>query len=389
MCPLKRVKPINALGWDGRLTNAATLLPVDDRFVENHPGFWSLCSWSTPDYSRSSHGGVAVVDPSPIDPEDDQPAELPDILTKRKAHKGKEVLSIDVPKKYYHTLSHLDILHGNIRINGLLSKWIPGDAKTIEITDNEGNEVIAYIDETRTILNVRDWILIRNLTYGDKIYIQQGHKQDGLYVHPYGKRDERVYQEALQHQDIEKLIAEARRVNKTYHDLMIEVMGAFGMAMHREDIFQLVDYQRIAARNTIFEILSLIECPYVELRYFVPKGKGFWLFDRNKKRAYDMKMKELLDENNSLKGQIALISTRLENVSDTTDQLAKFKQRIEILESSIFTLVEEKARLTTRIHELEVEKSQANQVNDELNMRLNHLQNKISELEGNILIASG
>ena len=238
---------------------------------------------------------------------------MPSTLTEREPQGDTQPPPNAEEQKHRHTLSLLDILHGSIRISGLLKKWIPKAPKSILLLDNENNEVVAYVDESHTILNIRDWIQKRQLSYGDKIYLQPGSRPASLYISPYGKRDQRVYQEALHHQDIEKLIAEARRVNITYHDLMIEVMEAFGIPLHREDIFQLVDYRRTATRNTIFEILSLPDCPYEELRYFELKGKGYWSFDRHRKKAFDMKMKELLDENALLKVQIAVLSEREEN----------------------------------------------------------------------------
>jgi hypothetical protein len=372
---------LNALNWDGRLTNAPDLLIQDNRFVEKHKGFWVLSTWLSPDYDRTSQGGVAVFGPTSVTgTEDHLPVEIPTILTRRRRREGTKPLADVKQKKFYHTLSQLDILHGNIRISGLLKEWIPKTAKTILLMDDEANKLVAYVDETHTILNIRDWTQKRELTYGDKIYLQPGSQPTSLFIRPYGKRDERVYQEALRHQDIEKLIAEARQVNMTYHDLMIEMMEAFGIPLHREDIFQLVDYRRTATRDTIFEILSLTDCPYEELRYFIPEKKGLWSFDRQRKKAFDMKMKELLDENASLKGQITLLSENKGNEQDITAKLSHLKQKVQSLEQSIQKLNNEKSSLSVRIQALEAEKSRVDQFNQQLKEKLTQVQQHLTEL---------
>ena len=346
-----------AIQWDGRLTNAADLMAKDERFVEVHESFWILNTWLSPDYDRSSRGGVAVIGSTTVLESDTGiTVALPETLTGRE-HPARTGSPQDIEQKsVYHTLSFLDILHGNIRISGLLKKWLPKTCETIHLFDNENNESIAYVDETHSILNIRDWIHKRELSYGDKIYFQPGSQSDNLYIRPYGERDQRVYQEALQHQDIEKLIDDARRVNMTYHDLMMEVMEAMSIPLHREDIFQLVDYRRTAARSTIFEILSLSECPYDELRYFVPKGRGYWYFDRQRKKVFDMKMNELLTENESLKNQVTLLANHIASEEDNAAS-TQLKQKIQSLKKSIEDLIAEKSSLSNKIQALEAEKS--------------------------------
>jgi len=372
---------LNALGWDGRLTNANELLVQDSRFIERHPGFWILGSWTAPKFERVPQAaGVGVKTASLSGLDEEPPSELPTKLTQRKRRNTAEELAENEQKRFYRTLSHLDVLHGNIRISGLLKKWIPKTFDTILLFDEKSNNYVAYIDETHTILNVKDWIVNRELSYGDKFSIQPGTEPDILFIRPYSKRDERVYQEAIQHQDIEKLIDEARRVNMTYHDLMIEVMTAFDTPLHREDIFQLVDYRRTATRNTIFEILSLPECPYEELRYFVPKGKGYWSFNLQRKRAFDMKMKELLDENASLRGQIVLLTENKEDIEEIASVLTQYKQQVQSLEKTIEALQAEKTNLATRISEVNEEKSHEDQTNIQLQENFAQVQQQLAEI---------
>lgn len=372
---------MSALDWDGRLSNVAELLALDDRFIEIYKGFWILSTWSSPDYDRTAQGGIAVFGSTHVSEiDDDSSPEIPTSLTKRSTRNAPKIPAVEQQVKCYHTLSNLDVLHGNIRIIGLLKKWIPETAETILLVDDVNIEMVAYIDETHTILNIRDWINRRALTYGDKISIQPGRTKGRLFIRPYGKRDERVYQEAIQHQNIEGLIEEARRVNKTYHDLMVDVMVALDIPLHREDIFQLVDYQRTAVRNTIFEILSLTDCPYEELRYFVPKGRGYWSFDQRKKRAFDMKMTELLAENAALKGQIAQFSERNESEQDITAGQAQLEQKIQSLEQSIRVLTNEKSELSIKNQTLDAEKSKGESDYYQLMNNLTQVQKSLLEL---------
>ncbi len=375
--PLKEL--VNqAIGHDGRLTDADSWLSNDARFLLVHDDFWTLSSIPSPDFDRSGAGGVAVFRTN-----EDQPGGNTGLgtgdgkLTHRKPRPKKDEETPEPRKKEYRTLTHLDILHGNLRIAGMLRHWIPSGANNVHCRDEEDYEFIAYIDETGAILNIREWLEKRSLTYGDKISIQPTEKQDELLIRPYGSRDDGVYQEAINHQEIEKLIEEARLVNKGFHDLMIEVMEAFVHPLHREDIYQLVNYQRTASRATISEILSLPDCPFEELRYFIPVGGGNWKFDRERKEAYDMKMQELLAENGSLQKKLLGLQAQMEDQKDSTNRVRVFTEQNKLFQQMI-------AETNTRVEKLQEDKLAAEGTISGLRAELETQRAQISELQTRI-----
>ena len=325
-----------AIGHDGRLTDAEVWLSKDVRFLHVHDDFWTLSIAPSPDFDRSGAGGVAIFPITEDGLLKNKSTEIGDgKLTYRQPRPKKDEETSEPRKKEYRTLTHLDILHGNLRIAGMLKHWISSEATNVHFIDEEDYEFIAYIDESGSILNIREWLEKRGLTYGDKISMQPASQQGELLIRPYGTRDEGVYQEALAHQEIEKLIEEARKVNKGFHDLMIEVMEAFDYPLHREDIYQLVNYQRTASRATISEILSLPDCPFEELRYFILVGAGTWKFDRKRKEAYDMKMQELLIENGSLQEQVVRLQSQLESQKGWTDRMQVLTEQNELFQQTI------------------------------------------------------
>lgn len=339
------------LGRDGRLTDAAQLLHQDDRFIEVHPNFWALQGFQIPTFDRTSGPIVGVVAGRGHGQEQItvQDVEIPTSLTRRKKRTANNATTLAPGQCIHITLRHIDILHGNLRVRSDLRRFLPPEGTTVQFIDDLGASFIGYLDETRSILNIRDWLVSRKLTFGDKLTIQPRHHDNALLIAPRGDRDELVYQEALQHQDIERLIEEARLVNKSFHDLMIEVMESIGAPLHREDIFQLVDYQRTASRNTIFEILSLTECPYEELRYFVPVQRGYWTFDRKRKEAYDMKMNELIEENTALRGKTILLEDKVDFLTGKAQELSIPNTT---LQAEVNQLKQEKLNLQCEITEL-------------------------------------
>ena len=235
----------------------------------------------------------------------------PKTLTRRSRRKQKRKSTVKRYQRLTVTLGHLDVRHGNLRVNRRLRALLPKDTKTVQFADETGRSFVAHLDDTGGLLDLRGWLAERGLTYGDKVLIQATAEAEVLHIYPKGERDEQVYQEAIQRQDIERLIEQARQTKKSYHDLMIEVMEFIGAPLHREDIYQLVDYHRTASRAHVFALLSLPGCPYEELRYFVPHGHGYWSFDRQRKEAFDMKMRALEAEIKDLRAENARLQERL------------------------------------------------------------------------------
>ena len=371
----------NYFGRDGRLTNLSELLSLDDRFKEIHPEYWILSTWQPENFSRewiNRNPAVSKAINDSVTPTGQ--VVIPKILTRRGQNQDEDDTERKLNNKIYITLGHLDIYHGNIRINEKLDSWIPSEAITVRLIDPHGFEIIGFIDVTRRILSIKEYIHKRSLTYGDKIFMQRGNEQGSIIISQYGQRNQRVYQEALNHKNLERLIEEARRVNKSYHDLMVEVMEDMGIPLHREDIYQLVDYQRTASRNTISQILSLRECPYEELRYFVNRGNGMWLFDRRRKDAFDMKMNELEEEN-------ILLRTKIKELTEKDEVLAKLNQTIIQLEHKNKELEQGNNEIKQQLEKIKIEFESKKHSADGLNTEL---QSKVYQLErenGKLLLA--
>jgi predicted nuclease with TOPRIM domain len=364
------------LGRDWRLTDAEARLQADERFQEVHPGFWTPHGFKPPPIEREPVISPSVRGSAELYVEFDELRVK--ALTPRASKGRKPKHEVSRPRQVTVTLGLLDILYGNLRVNRQLRALLPEGAKTVQFTDEEGRAFIGYLDDAGDLLDLRGWLAERRLTYGDKLLIQASSEPDTLHIRPTGERDERVYQEAIQRQDVERLIEEARRTKKSYHDLMIEVMEFVGAPLHREDIYQLVNYNRTASRAYIFALLSLSDCPYEELRYFVSHGHGYWSFDRKRKEAFDMKMRELEAEIKSLKAENARLHERLH----------KQREHLRTVEEERNAAQEEVMRLSSQLEatqeiaaQLQKRSSQLEQVNQQLQAKLQKQTQRIQALE--------
>lgn len=336
-CPIPIARIVSgALDKNFQFTDAEQKLREDDRFLEIYPGFWSPADYSPDNLERKSIGNVAVSN-VPFPQSGD--VTIPNALTKRKRRRRGETAA--TTEKVVVALSLLDIRYGNLHIPPKMQDWLPSEGNDyIEITDEKGFSFLGTLDETHSLLDIKQLLTRRGLTYGDKVRIEP--RNGSLFICPTGERDTRVETEAARHEDIDRLVEEARLVKKSYHDLMIDVMEMIGGPLHREDIFQLVDYQRTAVRQSIFMTLSLVDCPYEELRYFVPEGNGYWSFSRERKEAYDMKMQELVDENASMAGLIVLLQDKLEST----------KMQVEKLQQGVLPDQQEREKMREELNQL-------------------------------------
>lgn len=367
----------NALDLQADLTDALEKISGDSRFIEIRPGFWAHSNYKPPEFTRRRIPVPQVSNQPTTTSVEEKQISLPEELTKRKRRKSKRKNDTP-PKSVTLTLDHLDIRHGNIRVTSELAHFIPDKAEAINLVDEEYYQFTGILDDTRSLLMVSHWLKRRNLTYGDKIVIQPTDDPMTLSIYPKGERDERIYSEAVRHQDVEKLIEEAETTKQSYHDLMIDVMEAIGGKLHREDIYQLVDYHRTAHRSYIFSLLSLVDCPYEELRYFVPHGNGYWSFDRKRKEAFDMKMKELESQVDELRAENKHLSERMRKQrlhlktleaakKDTSGKVNKSEKQVQKLQDNLEKVVGELEKRDLEIAELQKDKSS--------------LSNKISNLQ--------
>jgi predicted nucleic acid-binding Zn-ribbon protein len=372
------------LDRETHLTDAEARLRADSRFREILPGVWTAKDLQPPSekripfFNRPIHSEKVSVIP------EDEYTVMED-LTVRVSQPTGETASIQ-RRQITRTLSLLDVRHGNLLIDQAVASLMPSDDEpAVHFTDELGNEFTGWVDRGNNLLQgLGSWFETRRLTFGDKIVIKATDQDGFLEIQPKGQRDERVYQEALQRQDVEKLIQSAQQTRKSYHDLMIEVMDYFNQTagvpvpLHREDIYNLVNYNRTASRSYIFSLLSLTDCPYEELRYFVPHGRGYWSFGLDRRRAFDMKMKQLLEKVEQLEAenkrlQQTVVSAK-EGEVESGVEITKLMQQMREQDARIAELSTQNAQLLDTNQRLRAEKE------DQLR-RITELDTQVSALK--------
>lgn len=377
------------LNREAHLTDAEARLRADSRFREVLPGVWMAedlqlpLECRIPVFNRPIRSETVSLVP------EDEYTETED-LTVRETRPNGETVS-HYQSQIIRTLSLLDVRHGNLVIDRAIANLMPpDDGSTVLFTDELGNEFMCWVDQENDLLQgLGRWFEERRLTFGDKIAIRATDQAGFLEVRPKGQRDERVYQEALQRQDVEKLIKSAQQARKSYRDLMIEVMGYCYQAagepvpLHREDIYNLVNYNRTASRSYIFSLLSLTDCPYEELRYFASHGRGYWSFDPKRKKAFEMKMKELVarveqlrTENKRL--QQSVTSAREGEVESTAEK-ARLTRQVREQEARIVELSTQNTRLSETNQRLSAVNEDELRQTKELTSQVSTLKTQVAE----------
>jgi hypothetical protein len=337
-----------ALNREAKLTDAEAKLKGDARFRELLPGVWALADLELEAQDRTPIFNMPVRSDS-ISVVSDEEYTVAEDLTLRESQTCGGPISTQ-RQQVTRTLSLLDVRHGNLVVDRALAALLnTGSEAIMHFSDEIGNEFTAWVEEANPLLQgLKPWFDARDLTFGDRILLRATGHAGFFEIRPKGQRDERVFQEALQRQDIERLIESAREMHKSFHDLMIEVLTYFSQCagtpvpLHREDIYNLVNYNRTASRNYIFSLLSLPGCPYEELRYFVSHGRGYWSFDPGKKKAFDMKMKELITQVESLEAensrlrQSALLTVKGSEENDI--ERKRLVRRVDALEQQLMSI---------------------------------------------------
>ncbi|MFW6116522.1 MAG: hypothetical protein ACOC6F_02235, partial [bacterium] len=382
------------LDREAHLTDAEERLKADSRFKEINPGVWATADLEPVSGERRSifNRPIRSAEISVV-PENEY-TEVEE-LTERESWSRPEKDPIHI-RQITLTLSLLDVQHGNMVVDRAMAGLIPeGLGEAVHFTDELGDEFTAWIDEENDLLQgLGNWFEARELTFGDKVRISRGAEAGFLEIEPTGQRDERVHEEALQRQDVENLIQDAGKAGKSYHDLMIEVMKSLNQAagkqvrLHREDIYDLVNHRRTASRSYIFQLLSLTDCPYEELRYFVPHGDGYWSFDPGRRKAFEMKMKELVEEVERLEAQKEHLQQSLgsareaqEERSAAVDNLA---EQVRIQASRISEMVAENDRLSEKNEDLKNENERLHEQIAELDTRVVALQGEAAKQAGDL-----
>jgi FtsZ-binding cell division protein ZapB len=363
------------LNREARLTDAEARLRADSRFREILPGVWAAADLHLPSAKRTPIFNRPIRSEKISVISNDEYTMAEELTVRKRQPTGETVLIQQM--QVTRTLSLLDVRHGNLIVDRAIAGLLPPDDEpAIHLTDELGNEFVGWVDGDDNLLQgLGRWFEARQLTFGDKIVVKATDQIGFLEIQPKNQRDERVYQEALQRQDVEKLIEGAQQTCKSYHDLMIEVMEYFNQSagepvpLHREDIYNLVNYNRTANRNYIFSLLSLSHCPYEELRYLVPHGRGYWSYDPERRKAFEMKMKELLEQ----VGQLEAENERLQQ-SVASAQVGEVE-----IEAEVSRVEQQNAELLEANRRLEaVHNDQLDQIK-ELNTQVSALRAQVAE----------
>lgn len=377
------------LNRDAQLTDAEERLRADLRFREIIPGVWVAAQVQPPSHDRSSLFNRPVRSADvPVVPEDQHT--LVEEFTGR-SRLTRRARTACQPDRITRTLSLLDVRHGNLVLDSTMAGLLPaGCEQAVHFTDELGTEFTVWIDCENSLLQGFDrWFEARHLTFGDKVRITSGDDAGFLEIEVTGQRDERVYQEALQRQDVETVVEEARQVGKSYHDLMIEVMRSLNQAtgkqvrLHREDIYDLVNHRRTASRSYIFSLLSLTDCPYEELRYFVPHGAGYWSFDPARRKAFEMKMKQLVEKIQQLQADREHLEHDLVSARAAEARQAAAAERLQVQareqKTRILELSADNDRLSKANARLDGDNKRLLQRVDEMDARLSSLEEQATK----------
>jgi predicted nucleic acid-binding Zn-ribbon protein len=396
---------------DVDLTNAQEVLREERRFHEVRPGVWQVAGAGAPLTDRGpltnrpvrSKGITSV-------PAEDYTVE--EEYTLRGPGPSGDAAGV-MQSQITRTLSLVDVRSGSLPL-GPVRKVTPlTDGEAILFRDDRGIEFTAQANQQSNCLaGLGHWFGDRELTFGDKVVIRPTDREGFLLIEPKGEQDVRVYREALERLDVEKAIASASQIHKSFHDLMIDVMSYYGQPLHREDIYDLVNAIRTASRNTIFTLLSLSDCPYEELRYFVAHGDGHWSFDLDRKGAFDMKMRDLLtkveksdrdrrdsdervidltekierlkaenvaltDERETNQGRISTtareIATLNHLITGQKDQIRKLREQVQAQDTEVVQLRDEKSKLDAWVTEAAKGLGATKEQRDELEARVEAL----------------
>lgn len=208
-----------------------------------------------------------------------------------------------------------DIRDGSLVVKSHL-KQLFGPAlnrPAVRFTGEGGTGFSCWYDATNKLLfGFANWFGAQAFTFGDKMTVADSDQQGVFTVRATGRRNEAVYQAGLRHQQVHSLIEDAKEANRSYHDLALEVLEHFGSPLHIDDLWQIVNYRRIARKNTLSAILS-------SHSYFVSDGAGHWRFHREEYTRMmlelERRVRTLEKENQRLRDTTAEPSGKLEEAN--------------------------------------------------------------------------
>jgi predicted nucleic acid-binding Zn-ribbon protein len=279
---------------------------------------------------------VPEVDPEEF--EEEEPSAPPDVSPDKSDGQAK-------PKSRVHSvtiaLAFEDIRDGSILVRARLGSLLNacGRLVALRFVDEKGTGISCWYDTDNRLINeFGDWFKQRELKFGDKVRFSATQQNDKFAVAVVGERNEQVYLEGVRRSHVQNLIDEAKRVKRSYHDLLLEVLDYFSTALYVDDLWALVNYRRTARKGTLSSILS-------SRPYFVSEGAGHWRFD---KEEYARMIQEL-------ERKIRKLETANEELQRRNEELTLESSGIESLRRELQELRSGWQKLSDRQRQLEKE----------------------------------
>jgi hypothetical protein len=279
------------------------------------------------------------------------------------------------------TLTFEDIRDGSIVVTSSMRRLLGRaiEYPALKFIDELGGIVSCWHDAANNLLHgFSHWFDSRNLTFGDKIRFSPDDDEDAFHIRPTGERDEQAHAEGIRHSKIQDLLAEAHRVNLSYHDLMIQVLEYFDVPLHIDDLWAMVSSQRAARKRTL---VAMISCR----SYFKSEGGGYWRFDKEEYarmiRELERQVRRLESDNNALRAKAETLLGQSSAYITLRDENEHLRAHLEALQQTYSQVVGEKTYLEEQVRGLDVAVKQLTEASASLKSALDAQLNRMRSLE--------
>jgi hypothetical protein len=317
------------------------------------------------------------------------PPDLPTMLSDQGRREG-QVRRVTI------ALSFEDIRDGSLMVRSRFERLLSHGLELLALrfVDEQGTGFSCWYDADNGLLHgFGDWFKSRGLTFGDRIRFSATERDDEFSVQVVGERSEQLYLDGVRRSQVQSLIDEAKRANRSYHDLTLEVLEYFGCPIHIDDLWAMVNYRRVARKYTLSAILS-------DRSYFVSDGSGHWCFDKKEYarmiRDLERKVRKLEKDNQRLRDEKEALSRQVTETTGLRSQLEQLRTDSEALQETLRKSEREIAGLKSelivaenRAGEAETRASQTAEKCDELQASLVTAKQEISALEAQLQEAQG
>lgn len=256
------------------------------------------------------------------------------------------------------TLGFEDVRDGSIVVTAMMRRLL-GDSlvlPALRFTDEVGENISCWHDSVHNLLHgFGKWFAERSLTYGDKVRLAPTEETGVFKILLTGERNAQVHNEGLSRSKIQNLREEAQRAKKSYHDLVVDVLQYFGVPIHVDDLWAMVNYRRSARKNYLNVILS-------RYPYFVSDGHGNWRYDEKEYarmiRDLEAKIQTLERENSLLKSSVTELSARISIESPLQERIESLENQVQELKQHLLDSEQTNSNLLAQHHALEIEAEQ-------------------------------